>query len=471
MGKHKNTEKFRFDIDFQKNLLQYTITDKYGYKALNLYDDSYFTLIEHAIIAYALKSYYKRNHKIPKNKSVLKEEVRKLFIHRNFKDALKEDDKALVFICVDDITAGPIKDGEAILEECRKFARFVKLREVTEEFDLSAYDQYPVFSSKIQQAINYGKEIDHKRGLFLIEDSKTRQQARAAGGTVIPTPFWQMNRSTNAGGYEKHSVICLIGPQKEFKTGTLINFARKYLTKKKRILYFDLENGEGPIITRVEQSLLRRNKNEILSGNFDPNINKLFRKLKRLGAELYVKRLPSLVTTTNDLQKEVDELYLEYGLKFDMCVLDYIGNLGSLSAKSDDFGRISDATLDFKNFLVYNDYDIGLTAMHVTREAMKRFKTKFEPSDIAKCIDVSRHVDAIWGIQQSDEEALAKVLRMEVIDQRDGMKLSQMYFWLNIEQQRLDEFTRPQLKEYNQQSSGPITPQTPKTRVKSSDVE
>ena len=52
--------KFTFTTDFQFDLLRYTVQDKNGFKALELYDDSYFMLTEDAVIAHRLKSYYKR---------------------------------------------------------------------------------------------------------------------------------------------------------------------------------------------------------------------------------------------------------------------------------------------------------------------------------------------------------------------------------------------------------------------------
>ena len=53
-------DKFEFTTDYQWNLLKYTVKDRDGVKALELYNDSYFTLNEHGIIAHSLKNFYKK---------------------------------------------------------------------------------------------------------------------------------------------------------------------------------------------------------------------------------------------------------------------------------------------------------------------------------------------------------------------------------------------------------------------------
>jgi hypothetical protein len=77
MGKRKkkNRNKFEFGTDFQELILQYTVTDPKGFKALELYDDTYFVLIPHSIIALALKRYYKKHKNIPEE-SYLREFLR-----------------------------------------------------------------------------------------------------------------------------------------------------------------------------------------------------------------------------------------------------------------------------------------------------------------------------------------------------------------------------------------------------------
>ena len=58
----KDKNKFAFGTDFQQEILHYIIKDKNGILALNQVKDSYFTLINHQVIAKALAKLSKKNN-------------------------------------------------------------------------------------------------------------------------------------------------------------------------------------------------------------------------------------------------------------------------------------------------------------------------------------------------------------------------------------------------------------------------
>src|SRR5882757_4443140 len=97
MGKSKAKLKFEFGIDFQELILQYTVTDKRGYKALELYEDGYFATLEHQVIAFALKKYYKKKKRIPEE-PFLRETLRVLYTSssKEMFSALSEEDNDLI---------------------------------------------------------------------------------------------------------------------------------------------------------------------------------------------------------------------------------------------------------------------------------------------------------------------------------------------------------------------------------------
>ena len=123
--------------------------------------------------------------------------------------------------------------------------------------------------------------------------------------------------------------------------------------------------------------------------------------------------------------------------------------MGAISGKKDDTERISDVYLDLKNLAVENDLDYIITASHVKRDkdTLKRRSTKYMSSDVAKSIDKTRHCDMILGLQENDEEKESGVMRIEIVDQRDGTEGSCL-FWIDIAKQYAKEFTKEQVKEY-----------------------
>lgn len=440
-------DKFEFDPDFQENVLQYTVTDKNGHRALGLYEDHYFTLLEHQVVASALKDFFKRKKRVPQSKTILREHLRKILLSKDL-STLSVDDKAKINKTVTRIYRGPIKDGDSLLDDVVKFARYISLRDNVEDFNLTSFDRYDQFAADIRKSISIGLEFKEERGTFLISGIRDRQFRRKTNDKIIPLPYRQMNKLTNAGGFEKGSVIVILAPEKEFKTGLLVNTGRKYLRMRKKILYIDLENGQDAIATRFEQSLMNKSKSDIISGQYDDKVLKLFRKYSRLGSEMDIKRMPAYLTTCQHIQTYIDEQYREFGIRYTDIIVDYGGLLGAISGQSDETARISDAYVDLKNLTERNKFDTCWTAAHTVRDADARFKTKFITKDIAKCIDIARHVDAIFGYQRSELDIQLGIGRLEVIDQRDGVQEGSVLFRVNYATQRADELSKPEVDTY-----------------------
>ncbi len=441
--------KFEFGTDFQFDLLKYTVQDRDGYKAIKKFSDGYFTLIEHAVIAKVLKNYWGKESRVP-GETILKEEIRELLNSREFVKVVTREDEAEIMKLVKPLYSSIVKDGDKILEKASKFKSYVELKYVIENADLKNFESYEALSRKVQGAIVDEDELRENAGTGLIRDIKERQFDRQDNKTIIPTPFKQVNGLTNAGGYSRNSIIVILDKPKKFKTGMMINIARSYMRMKKKVLYVDLENGEGELSTRLEQSIMKKNKREIISGDFDDKVQRKLRKFSRLGSEVVIKRFPALTTTTDDIQHYMDEQYRQFGIRFDIMIFDYIGLMGSKSGKDDDTGRIADAYLDVANLGVKNDIEHIWSAHHVKREAEKRMKSKYLATDIAKCIDIVRHVQAIFGLNRSEEEEAEGYQRLEIVEQRDGWSSGRAVFAVNLETQRADELSMRDRKEYDE---------------------
>ena len=444
----KNRYKFEFGTDFQELILQYTVTDPKGYKVLQLYEDSYFTLIPHTIVAYVLKKYYKREKHVPEE-PYFREELRTTYqMEKILKMNLTHEDMDSVDEVVKKIYEGPVKYPEIVIKKCINFAKYVRFKDEMENVDINAYDSYEKSIDKLRAASNVGLDLENNYGTMLVAGMPDRAHKREATHAVHPTPYWQLNRLLNGGGTETGNVLVILSTEKIFKTGTLINIARGYLRMRKKGFYVDLENGEIAIVTRNEQSLANVDRETIQHGSIDNKLLKLMRKYKRIGSELAIKKFPSLKTTTDDIRSWLDLLKRDLGFIPQFGVVDYGLLLGATSGKTDDTQRISDAFLDLKNLATDYNLECLWTAAHTTRDGNKRLGSKFLPTDTAKCMDITKHIDALLGLQQNPEEKEAKVMRLEVLEQRNGMDAGKMLFWVDIPKQRMKEFTKPEAKEY-----------------------
>lgn len=442
--------KFEFGTDFQELILQYTVTDKVnGKKALKLYDDSYFTLLHHAIIAFCLKKFFKKKSRIP-SETVLRETLRVFYMGDKLSQNLNDDDKALIDKTITHIYSKNVPDGDVIMEKCRNFARFVAFKKEMENIDINNYDAYSAAAERLKKAQNIGSEDEENWGTFVVSGMQDRAHNRDKELSVFPTPYWQFNKLLNGGGTTKGNVVMLMSQAKRFKTGAMINLAIGYMRLRKKVLYIDFENGEDALTTRAEQSVLEVEQDSIIDGIEDKRLLKLFRKYRRVGAELVIKRFSSYRTTTTDIQVFVDEVKEKFGITFQVAFFDYGDLMGATTGQTDETNRINDAFVDLKNFADHNNLEACYTASHVKREAAKRRKTKYEQNDVAKCIDKVRHVDCIVGLQENDEEIESGVQRWEIVDQRNGMQYGNMLFWVDIAKQKLKEFTRGEVKKYRE---------------------
>lgn len=448
----KNRNKFEFGTDFQELILQHTVTDKKGFKLLALYEDTYFDLIPHQVIAYGLKKYYKKYKSVPEQ-PYLSEFLRSIYQidNKTFRD-LTPTDKDTIGHILDKIYERPVANPEEVETKAINFARYVEFRSAMEDVDLNNFNSWESSIGKLKKANSIGTEIQENYGTFLVGGMPDRAHKRDSQSAVTPTPFWQFNQLLNSGGTGKGNVICFLSKEKSFKTGALINVARGYLKMRKKGFYVDLENGEIAITTRSEQSISNREQKDIQSGDLDNHLLKMMRKYKRIGGELVIKRFANLMTSCNDIQAWLDKLKQDFGITFDFGIIDYGLLLASNSGQTKEFDRVSEAFLDLKNLAEHNQLDALWTAAHTTREGNKRYGSKFQSTDIAKCMDITKHIDVLLGLQQNEDEEKGNVMRLEVIAQRNGMREGRMMFWVDIPKQRLVEFTHKQVKRYKDQA-------------------
>jgi hypothetical protein len=394
--------KFEFGTDFQELIIKYTLTDPKGYKVISLYEDTYFTIISHGVIAYALKKYYKKEKHIPEE-PILRETLRTIYQQdKVMKMNLTNEDKEEIDQIVKRLYDSPIKHPELIVKKIIAFARFVRFKEKIEQVDINNYDDYEKNLDEIRKSINIGIDLENNYGTPLIGGMKDRAHKRDSLHEVHHTPWWQLDKLLNSGGTETGNVIVILSKEKQFKTGALINVARGYMMKKKKGVYFDLENGEVAITVRSEQSLMNQERSSIQGGELDNKLMKLCRRFARIGAELYIKRMPSLQTTTDDMRAYLELLKRDFQYEPDFIIIDYGLLMGSTSGKTDDTARISDSFLDIKNMADDYGVDALWTAAHTTREGNKRLHSKFLPTDTAKCMDITKHIDCLIGLQQNE---------------------------------------------------------------------
>ena len=444
----KKKVQFTFSCDFQAEVLKYLLRDPEGGLVLKRLKPNYFVLIEHSIIAEGIFKYYKKKRRIP-SENILKEVIKELLESKNYVDLVTNEDLPEINRIIKSLYSEPLKDSDYIQEKIYQFSTWVDMKNLNDSFDLDNFDQYEAYSQKIDKILRKSKPKKEDEPSFLIRDVVERQFKRQAEPDIVPTPSRQINELTNAGGFARGSVAVLLDKPKARKTFFLVNLAIGYLKMRKSVLYIDTENGQNQIMDRFIQSSLNKTKKEIYSGDFDKLEQRHIRKLSRFGVELVVERVPAMVTDCNYIRDRILKLKSQ-GIDIKVLVIDYLAKMASISGDKDDFERISNAYIDAQNLAEEMDIDCIWTANHVTRNAYKHRKTRYEENDIAKCVDIIRNSVAIFGLNCTEQEEKDGIQRLELVVMRDGKPSGRALYKVDIERQRAVEFTKEQRKKYDE---------------------
>lgn len=445
----KNKEKFQFDLDFQFEILKYFIKGDDGGLSLLKIKPSYLTLIEHSLICEGISRFYKKNKRIP-SKSILKQVLKELLESKNYVDLVTKEDIPNIIKLVDKLYNEPLLDSDVIRDKLYKFIAYTEMKNLNESLDLNDFSQYEEYHKRVAKILQDAKPDKKDEPLFMVKGTVERQFKRQSDPECVPSPFRQLNELTNGGGYPKGSVIVLLDKAKARKTFTLLNVARGYLRMKKNVLYIDTENGKAQIMGRMVQSTLNKTKLDMQSGEYDSLEKKHMRKYKRLGVEFIVERAIALNDDCNTIKSKIQELRNQ-GININVVMIDYAGKLASISRAKDDFDRISDVYIDVQNLSLDENLDCIWTAHHTTREASKHKETRYEESDISGSIAIVRNAQCIIGLNATKDEDENNVQRMEIVVQRDGKPSGRALFNIDVDKQRMVEFTKDQRQKYDEE--------------------
>jgi len=197
--------KFEFTLDFQFDLIRFTLKDKRGLKVLKLYTPNNFIDTNHAILINVIKGYVKKKKK-PPSETLFREELNDWFKSKESED-LNEDDRKELYKLLKELYDKPLIDSDEIYEKASQFAAYIKVKEEIDNFNLYSFKDYEPFANKVLKAIKIGNDLKEEKGTYLISDIHTRQFNRQDINPIVPTPFRQINKLTNAGGYDKGSIV------------------------------------------------------------------------------------------------------------------------------------------------------------------------------------------------------------------------------------------------------------------------
>ena len=164
---------------------------------------------------------------------------------------------------------------------------------------------------------------------------------------TIPTGFAAIDM-LNGGGLAKGELGIIVAASGTGKTLVLTNLATNYTKNKYNVLFIALEELENRMILKFEQSMLRRNRSEILTGgalneeNFDKYQEFYKKKREHFGNLFFARYSPRTVTPTK-VEQLISDVSIRNGVQIDVVIIDYpelLRNPDATGNEADDGGKL-----------------------------------------------------------------------------------------------------------------------------------
>lgn len=212
---------------------------------------------------------------------------------------------------------------------------------------------------------------------------------------ITPSTFKTFNYITN-GGFKRGTLNILMGGTGSHKTTYLCNLALSLWLNGYNVVYITLEIYGEEILKRLIANVAETKINEIdflIKNNKDflENAKKLFMDKKNT---FKIYELPSGTTTNNDIQKIVEDEYINEN-KIDVLVIDYINLLTTNNNDGNSFKILKDVSEGLRVLSRINDL-VVITATQINRLGLNSDKPTLK--DISESYGMATYADFIAAI-------------------------------------------------------------------------
>lgn len=191
-------------------------------------------------------------------------------------------------------------------------------------------------SGKKQEIINVLDDTEYKRVALATIFQNT-----------VSTGFKAVD-NLNGGGLAKGELAMIVAASGTGKTLLLTNLATNYTKLKYNVLFIALEELENRMILKFEQSMLRQNKSDILTGgslnnqHFDKLQGFIQQNRDQFGNLFFARFGPNTITPAK-IEQLISDCILRKGVNVDVVIIDYPELLRNPKATGDvaeDGGRL-----------------------------------------------------------------------------------------------------------------------------------
>jgi replicative DNA helicase len=254
------------------------------------------------------------------------------------------------------------------------------------------------------------------RVINIIDDVETKREALSTlHMNTIPTGFPSVD-GLMSGGLAKGELGMILALSGTGKTLVLTNLATNYTKQRKNVLFIALEELENRMVLKFEQSMLRQNKSNILTGTSlnETNFNKyqeFYKTNRQHFGNLFFARYSPRTVTPAIVEQLISDIKIREGIDVDVVLIDYpdlFRNPFATGNESDDGGKLFEEIRR-----ICQEYNVvGWTAGQLNRGAYSAtIKTaEYMEGSIRK----KNALEFVGVVQQSEEEFKAGFTRIYI---------------------------------------------------------
>jgi archaellum biogenesis ATPase FlaH len=235
---------------------------------------------------------------------------------------------------------------EKIEKYIRKHMRIDLLKKAALNLDNEA--MLEEISDKFKEILSLNISGQQYEVINVLDDTEQKRQALSTLYTnTIPTGFSALDH-LNSGGLAKGELGMVVAASGTGKTLILTNLATNYTKNKRNVLFIALEELKNRMILKFEQSMLRRNRSDILTGTVLNeevfNANQAFiQKNRQHFGNLYFARYSPRTVTPAKIEQLISDLKIREGIDIDVVIVDYpelLRNPHATGNEADDGGKL-----------------------------------------------------------------------------------------------------------------------------------
>lgn len=439
----RNTEHPRFDISFQEGILHLALTDQVFGKKFVLYleDDrnkkrpDIFSSEYHQMLYNCLSTSIKKFGVIPSKGQIVTQMQEK-------HEGGVVDVVAKIY---DKVVSIQLQDQEFYRKHLTDFYKavktanaFVSIKQSAEEKGiLSAADVMRKAVVEIDE-IDLEKDSLQRLSMVIHEDFEDKTEDEEKPAKYISTGVPDLDKHMIGGGLPTGGLLTILGSNNVGKTTVTISLAANAIKTGHKVVHVALDGRENEARTKYVANLCGIPVKNIYLKQLSPSEKEVIRQtVARLDDRLLILNVTDYSNKVEKLIARLESLRESFG--YDVCVVDYIGVLGTIERVS-SLREVNVVTHRMFRTFARKLNVLVMSPAQATRDAQKKNygtesltdrtgKYILRSTDIAEADDIGRVSEAILTVNRTDEEKNAGMMRLFLEKQRMGEtgKLAGLY--------------------------------------------